>query len=298
VCLVSPDPVGPPWERDESWAAFRRFADDHGWSVAVLGTGDTWLPIYRASGMHDLYVGDEAVVDVNRFALEGGRHKSLRQAVNRVAKHGYTVTFHDPARADEALRAQVREVMSASRRGDVERGFSMTLGRLFDPADHGLLLAVCWGPDGAPAAFCQYVPAPGIDGFSLDLMRRDAGEHPNGLLDFVVVETIRHLRDRGLRRLSLNFATMRGVLAGEVGAGLVTRVERWALRRMSGSMQIESLWRFNAKFDPEWASRHVVYDAPEHIVPVAFAIARAESFWELPVIGRFLVPDEPGRRPA
>ena len=48
-----------------------------------------------------------------------------------------------------------------------------------------------------PVAFCQYVPAPGIAGYSLDLMRRDDGEHPNGLIDFVVVDTIEHLRDDG-----------------------------------------------------------------------------------------------------
>jgi lysylphosphatidylglycerol synthetase-like protein (DUF2156 family) len=123
-----------------------------------------------------------------------------------------------------------------------------------------------------------------------DSLRADGSPHPNGLLDFVVVETIRHLRDRGRRGLGLNFATMRAVVAGEAGAGAVQRAERWLLRRMSDSMQIESLWRFNAKYDPDWSPRYAVYDAPENILPAALAMARAESFWELPVVGRFFVP--------
>jgi lysylphosphatidylglycerol synthetase-like protein (DUF2156 family) len=317
VCLVSPDPIGPAAERDQVWTAFRAFVDAHGWSLAVLGAGEEWLPIYRTAGMHDLYVGDEAVVDVRRFSLEGGRNKSLRQAVNRVAKYGYTLTFHDPSSLTPELADQLRDVMTKSRRGEVERGFSMTLGRVFDPSDVGLLLAVCHGPPGpgdgagpqgsedgagpqgggdgggppgAPVAFCQYVPAPGIDGYSLDLMRRDQGEHPNGLIDFIVAGTIDELRRRGQRGLGLNFATMRAVLAGEAGDSLTQRVEAWLLRRMSDSMQIESLWKFNAKFEPDWQPRYAVYDAPEHLLPVAMAIARAESFWELPVIGRFLQP--------
>ena len=145
------------------------------------------------------------------------------------------------------------------------------------------------------------MPAPGIDGYSLDLMRRDDGDHPNGLLDFVVVETIRHLKERGMKGLGLNFATMRAVLAGESGDSLTQRVERWLLKRMSGSMQIESLWRFNAKFDPDWQPRYAVYDAAEHALAAAIAVAKAESFWELPIIGRFLKPDagaEPEKVPA
>jgi len=294
VCLVSPDPIGPESERSSAWDAFRRLAYSQGWSLGVLGAGESWLPIYRASGMRDMYVGDEAVLDVRVLDLSGGKNKGLRQAVNRVAKYGYTISFHDPARLDPDLRAGVAAVMTQSRQGDVERGFSMTLGRIFDAQDRGLLLAVASDPSGKPVAFCQYVPAPGINGYSLDLMRRDEGEHPNGLIDFVVVETARHLKEQGMVGLGLNFATMRAVLAGEAGEGLTQRVERWALKRMSGSMQIESLWKFNAKFDPRWQPRFLVYDAAEHLLPIAMAMARAESFWELPLVGRFLVPSSAG----
>lgn len=323
VCLVSPDPIGPAAERVAAWQAFRRYVDGHGWALGGLGAGEEWLPIYRSTGMHDLYVGDEAIVRVNRFSLEGGRFKGLRQAVNRIAKYGYTITFHDPAHIDPELRDALADVMTRSRRGDVERGFSMTLGRVFDPEDLGLLLAVVHAPApgendsepggggggasaangngaggkpasrGFPVAFCQYVPAPGIGGFSLDLMRRDNGEHPNGLIDFAVVETIRELQRRGAEGLGLNFATMRAVLAGEAGEGVSQRVQAWVLRRMGDSMQIESLWKFNAKFDPDWQPRYAIYDAPENMLSVAIAVARAESFWELPVIGRFLVPPAP-----
>ncbi len=298
VCLVSPDPIGPGAERARAWDRFCRFADSRGWCVAVLGAGDEWLETYRTAGMRDIYVGDEAIVDLSTFELDGGRSKGLRQAVNRIARNGYTVTFHDPGRCDPEVSAALREVMTKSRRGGRERGFSMTLGRLFDPEDVDLLIAVAHAPDGRPVAFCQYVPAPGIDGYSLDLMRRDDGEHPNGLLDFVIVSTIAHLRARGMRALGLNFATMRAVLAGEGEDCVRLRLTRWAVRRMSGSMQIESLWRFNAKYHPRWLGRHVVYRAPEHLPAVAVAIARAESFWELPVVGRFLAGERSRERPA
>ena len=292
ICLVSPDPIGPLAEQEQVWAAFRRFADDRGWVVTVMGAGEHWLPIYRATGMHDIYIGDEAVVDVQEFSLAGGHMKGLRQAHNRVAKYGYTVSFHDPARLDRGTAEQLAGLMSQGRRGEFERGFSMVLGRIFDPRDENLILCMVTGPDGTPAAMCQFVPARGIGGYSLDLMRRDRGEHPNGLIDFALVSTIEHLRNLGCQGISLNFAALRSVLEGVNGDGPTQRVERWALKKMSSFLQIETLWRFNAKYGPDWLPRYVVYDAAEHLVPVVLAIVRAESLSEVPVIGRMIAASE------
>ena len=288
VCLISPDPIGPDNEREQVWGAFRAFADSHGWTTAVMGAGASWLPIYRDSGMHNIYLGDEAVVRLQEFSLAGKHMKGLRQAHNRIKKYGYTATFHDPSHIDPGLTEELTSLMRLSRQGEHERGFSMMLGRVFDPRDAGLLLTVVRAPDGSASAMCQFVPATGINGFSLDLMRRDPGDHPNGLLDFALCSTIEHLAARGFEGLSLNFAAMRSTLAGEKGDGTVQRAERWFLKRLSNFAQIESLWKFNAKYEPEWLPRYVVFDTAEHLVPVVMAILRAESLWEIPVLGRLL----------
>jgi lysylphosphatidylglycerol synthetase-like protein (DUF2156 family) len=288
VCLVSPDPIGPFTERAHVWDAFRRYVDRNGWGLGVMAASEAWLPTYQASGMRFLYIGDEAIVDPRTFSLDGGKMKGLRQAVNRVARYGYTVRFLDPARLSREDAARLVELMHKSRRGEQERGFSMMLGRLFDTRDTGLLLTLVEGPDGAPVAMCQFVPSTAIGGYSLDLMRRDREEHPNGLLDFALCSTLAHLKEMGMKGLSLNFAAMRSVLDGESGDGVTQRVERWALHRLSGILQIETLWRFNAKYEPTWLPRYIVFDSAEQFVPVVVQIMRAESLTEVPVIGRLL----------
>ncbi len=292
VCLVSPDPIGPPEERADTWADFCAFADANGWSVAVMAAGASWLPIYQAMGMRAIYLGDEAIVDCTTFTLDGGSMKSLRGAHNRVSKTGYTVEFVDPNHLDSRGRREVLELLPETRRGGMERGFSMTLSRVFDRDDTGLLLAIARDVEGRAQAVCQFVPSPEIDGWSLDLMRRRQGEAlPNGVIDFVIVETILHMRRLGLRGLGLNFSVLRAVVSGErgdsTGHGDSTwhSIERRVLARLSESAQIESLWRFNAKFHPEWQPRWVVVDAVEHVPAQGFAIADAESIWELPVLG-------------
>jgi lysyl-tRNA synthetase class 2 len=119
-------------------------------------------------------------------------------------------------------------------------------------------------------------------------MRRDPGDHPNGLLDFALCSTIAYLKEQGMKGLSLNFAAMRSILEGESGDGVTQRVERWAIRRLSGVLQIETLWRFNAKYEPRWLPRYIVFDSAEQFVPCAIQIMRAESLTEVPIIGRLL----------
>ena len=296
VALVSPDPIGPDTTKVQAWREFLTFASSKGWVVGVLGADQAWLAAYEETGMHSIYVGDEAIVALKSFNLAGKKNKGLRQAVGRIRKYGYTAEFYDPSHVSPQLSNGIMSVMTQSRKGAAERGFSMTLGRIFDPADKNLLLTVCKNSTGEVVGFCQWVPSPGIKGYSLDLMRRDLGAHPNGLTDFMIVSTIEYLLEQRYEHLSLNFATMRAVLSGEMDS-VTQRVEKWLLKRMSDSMQIESLWKFNAKFDPIWHPRYVVYDNAEHAPTIALAIARAEALWELPIIGRFLNPADTAPSP-
>ncbi len=296
VALISPDPIGPDAERAEVFGAFREFAEARGWTIGVMAAGEEWLGIYHAAGLHFMYLGDEAIVNCQTFSLVGHKMKGLRQACSRLARYGYTVEYFDPSKMDPARVTEIVDLISMLRRGGGERGFSMMLGRLFDPKDKGLLLTVVYGPDQRAAAVCQFVPSPGIRGYSLDIMRRDPGDHPNGLIDYALCSTIDHLREQGLIGLSLNFSAFRSVIEGEKD-GTFTRVERWALKRLSGILPIESLWSFNSKYHPAWLPRHLVYPAAESFVPVVAATLRAESITELPVLGRFLQND-PSNRPG
>ena len=288
VCLVSPDPVGPESEREDVWAEFMAYAQRSGWSVSVIGALPQWLPVYEASGLRSVYLGDEAIVDCQGFTLQGHSMKSLRGARNRVVRAGYSASFHDPAALDPELEAALKAMSADSRRGKVERGYSMTLSRLFDPADTGLLLTVARHSDGRVGGFIQWIPATDIDGWSLDVMRRSTeADTPNGITDFLILETIQHIASQGGQGLALNFAVLRTFVSGEQH-GVAVRVGRTLLHKVSDHAQIESLWKFNAKYDPKWRPRYVVLDSVEFMLTQGLVMAGAEGVNKIPVIGRYL----------
>ncbi len=304
VMLVSPDPIGPTQDRAEVWSDVMEMAQSNNWQPSVLAASQKWLGIYRASGLVDHYIGDEAIVDATRFNLKGKSMKSLRGAYNRMKKAGCRVECYQSMDAvSPELKTQLLALMTETRQGEAERGYSMTLSRIFDPRDEGLLLAVCFDAEDRPLAFNQYVPASEVDGYSLDLMRRtNDPEAPNGLTDFVIIETLQWMAERGLRGLGLNFATMRAVVAGESGDGPWTSLERNVLHRFSETLQIESLWHFNQKYEPMWNPRFVVTGPFLPLARSSLAIARAEAVTEIPVVGSLLKTRQPahsdGRAPS
>jgi lysyl-tRNA synthetase class 2 len=124
----------------------------------------------------------------------------------------------------------------------------------------------------------QLVPW-GADGLSLDLMRRDKAAQP-GLNDFLITETIKAASNLGVKRISLNFAVFRAALErGErIGAGPVLRAWRSVLIFMSKWFQIESLYKFNAKFCPVWQPRFFVFPSTKDAPRIALAALEAEAF--------------------
>src|SRR6266700_2488810 len=278
VMLASGDPIGDP----EAWpGAIHAFLDEaarHAWAPAVMGCGELGAEVWcREGGLTALELGDEAVVEVADFSLQGRAMRNVRQMVSRVARHGYCARIRRiadiPAEEIESLVLQA----DSWRGSETERGFSMALGRIGAPGDEQCVIATAT-EDGVLRAVLHFVPW-GPDGLSLDLMRRDRQSQP-GLNDFLIVETIKAAPELSVGRISLNFAVFRSALErGErIGAGPVLRAWRAILVFLSQWFQIESLYKFNAKFRPVWAPRFFVFPSTRDTPRIVIAALEAEAF--------------------
>ncbi len=293
VALAAGDPLGPREEWPRAARALLAEAALQGRIAAVLGCGEQAARVWAAAGLATLYLGDEAVLDLDRFSLQGRSVRIARQSWNRACRAGFTTLACRSGDLDPDTVVALRELSRRWRGEAAERGFSMALGRLFDPRDTGTLVVVARDAAGRPVGFLHFVPW-STDGASLDVMRRDR-DSPGYLGDFLIVEAARRLPELGVRRLSLNFSFLRAVVAAgaepEVPFGL--QAARWLLRRLSGPFQIETLYRFNKKFAPAWHPRYLAVEAPEELPRVAIAALRAEGL--LPAVPWHLARGRPRR---
>ncbi|WP_132432595.1 phosphatidylglycerol lysyltransferase domain-containing protein [Pseudonocardia endophytica] len=277
VALASGDPVGDVG----AWpGAIEAFVDNcvrNGWSPAVLGCSERGAVAWAKAGLDALELGDEAVLDAATFTLDGRPMRGVRQAVNRMQRAGHTATVRRLSDLGTDEREEVAARALRWRDGETERGFSMALSRVADPDDPDAVLVTA-DRDGTPCGLLQLVPW-GPDGLSLDVMLR-AADADNGVNELLIAELMAALPRLGVRRVSLNFAVFRSALErGErIGAGPVARSWARLLRLASRWWQIDSLYRFNAKFRPEWSPRYVMFPSVRELPRVMLAVLEAEGF--------------------
>jgi len=152
-----------------------------------------------------------------------------------------------------------------------ERGFTMAMDSLFTPEG---VLAIAEREDGSVGGFIQLVPVPASGGYSLATMRRRRAT-PNGLMEFLVVETIDWARVADVPELSLNFSVLGSVLRDAVSRP--RRFLRFLLLRFDRLFQIERLHSFNRKFMPEWRPRYICCERWSELPAVGVAYLHAES---------------------
>nr|WP_246199285.1 bifunctional lysylphosphatidylglycerol synthetase/lysine--tRNA ligase LysX [Actinomadura syzygii] len=284
VSLASGDPLGDPESWDQAIEAWLAECREHAWIPGAVSVGERAAHIYRRHGFDALELGDEAIIDLTDFNLDGREMRQVRQAVRRVERAGYSVRIRRHSQIPAWEMAKLIRSADAWRGDDTERGFSMALGRLGDPTDGRCVMVEAFDAEGELRGLLSFVPW-GRTGLSLDLMRRDRLAE-NGLNEYMVAKLAEKAAAVGAQQLSLNFAMLRKAFAqgSSIGAGPVARLYYRFLSFASKFWQLESLYLANSKYLPHWRPRYVCYTHSRDVLRLGLAYARAEGF--LPNLNR------------
>jgi len=274
VMLISGDPVGPSAALPGLVTKAIVFAERRGLKLAASGVSEPLVPLWRQAGLRALYIGDEAIVETGSFSLEGRAIRKVRQSVARLEKSGYSAELVELSGLDERTLCELEGVTKHWLAGACERGFAMSMDSLRTEREAGGVVLLARDSESRIRGFLHLVPSYGRSAMSLSSMRRDR-ETPNGLMEFLIVRAIETLRERGVEEVSLNFAAFARVMHGPRG-----RLERTAGKLVAlGNpfFQIESLYRFNAKFFPRWEPRYLLYEGALGLPRAGLAVMWAEG---------------------
>jgi phosphatidylglycerol lysyltransferase len=303
VALALGDPIGPLEEREQVLRAFVAYCRKQDWQVALYQTTPGVTQLCRRFGLHAYKIGEDAIVDITRFTLQGRVGAPVRHAVARARRGGLTVRIFQGEALPEVVFAGMKRISAAwlhTQKATVQFGYSM--GRFPIDWSPELLTAVALGPDGAVQAYVTWTPLYAGNGWSLDNMRRGRGTEP-GAIELLVAECIAWARQHGFTRVTVGLVPLAGLgaapgespeaanpasgsvgaegfqgVAGPADAPSVSLLERSAAylhRRGLLLGNYRSLHAFKDKFQPRWEARYLVVDEVSALPRVLSALGVA-----------------------
>jgi phosphatidylglycerol lysyltransferase len=267
--VVLGDPVGPEGEIEGIIRGFMAMCRENDWGLAFHQTLPDFIGCYERLGFKKLKIGDDAIVDLTAFSLEGKAGKALRHEVNKLEQSGVHTVYHAPPLPADIVQ-QAKAVSDDWLRIEGRRERRFTLG-LFDP-EYVRSTPLCAVVDarGKMQAFANIIRSYHQGEATIDLMRRRS-DAPYGVMDYLFVKLFVQCKEKGYATFSLGMAPMSGFQDHE-NPSREERAIHYFFQHMNFLFSYRGLRFYKAKFASRWEPRYVVYqnaiDLARHAVAI------------------------------
>ena len=275
--VVLGDPVGPGSEIEPIIQQFIEYCTNNDWRVAFHQTLPDFLPVYKKLGFRKIKIGDDAIVDLTTFNLEGKEAKKLRHAVNQLEKRGIRLARYDPPLSTEVM-SQLQQVSDAWLQIPGRRERTFTLGLFEYNYVRSTAVYAAVDPSGKILAFMNSIPSFCKGEATIDLMRHLPDAAP-GIMDFLFIKVFFARKEEGFQRFSLGMAPMAGFGEHEE-ASAEERAVHYFMQQLHFLFSYQGLLHYKSKFATIWEPRYTIYRNVLNLPRVARAISEVSEIRE------------------
>jgi phosphatidylglycerol lysyltransferase len=221
------------------------------------------LPVYLEKKKKSMLLGQEAVIDLETFSLDGGHHKSLRNAIHRIKERGYKASVHQPPVKDgilQKLKSVSDDWLSDTGRNEIIFSQGMFT---WDELKKQTVITV-ENAEEKVIAFLNIVPDYAPSEATYDLMRKTA-DAPNGIMDFILIELFGYLKSQQFRFVNLGFAPMSGLDDAQTFG---EKSMKFAYEKIRSFSHYKGMREFKDKFGPQWFNKYLIYDFDYDLIQV------------------------------
>lgn len=212
------------------------------------------LSLFHSLYKKSLFIGQEGVVDLTTFSLEGGAKKSLRNAISKVKEKGFRTVTHDAPIKDgllQKIKAVSDEWLISTGRSEI----IFSQGQFDWEELKTQTIITVENSEEKIVAFLNVIPDYVKGEGTYDLIRK-TNDAPNGIMDFILVELFTYLKSQGCTSVNLGLAAMSGI---EEANTFPEKSMKFAYERIKYFSHYKGLRDFKEKFSPIWYNKYLVY---------------------------------------
>ncbi|WP_316738901.1 phosphatidylglycerol lysyltransferase domain-containing protein [Pedobacter aquatilis] len=267
--LVLEDPVAE--NQEDKVAMIKKFEErcqENGFIAAYYRVPEESLGFYKSIGKKFIPIGEEAVLNLTAFTIEGGKMKTTRSAINRLSGEGFTFKVYEGPQKEGFLQ-KLQTVSDNWLRDLNQKEVAFTQG-IFDKSilKNQTILTI-EDEEEKVYAFLNIVPdyAPGEATY--DLIRKET-DAPNGVLDMLLAKTFLYLKEEGYTSVNMGLAPLSGI----DGIDLTQKTIKYAYENLKAFAQFKGLRKYKEKFYPSWNKKYLIYSHNYHLLQVPNALKR------------------------
>lgn len=264
--LVLENPVCADNALIKTVTSFDAYCLKNGLRSAYYRIPESNKSLYEKMGKKTFPIGEEAVVNIENWTLEGSDKSGMRNAINRLTKLGYTFQVNEQPQKDaflQQLKASSNDWLKDTERSEIV--FSQ--GLFCEKELKNQVILSLNNPEGKVVGFINLIPDYTDGEANFDLMRKTE-DAPNGSMDFLFAKMFDYLKAVGFKKCNMGMVPMSGIDTPE---NVQERVIKLAYEKIKHFQHYKSLREYKEKFNPEWQMMYLVYSAPFDLIylPVA-----------------------------
>ncbi len=233
---------------------FDTFCFENGLKSIFYRVPEESLPMYKSLKKKNLFIGQEGVVDLTTFTLEGGSKKSLRNGLRKISEIGLKSTIYEAPIKDGLL--QKLQSVSDEWLMDTERSEIIFSQGMFDLEElKQQTIITVQNSEEKIIAFLNVIPDYAKGEGTYDLIRKTK-DAPNGIMDFMLIELFNYLKSKNFEAVNLGLAPMSGIDDPQT---FPEKSMKYAYEKIKSFAHYKGLRDFKEKFSPNWKNEYLIY---------------------------------------
>jgi phosphatidylglycerol lysyltransferase len=270
--MVLEDPVAEnDLVRKAMVESFERFCQENGFISAYYRVPESSLDFYTSIRRKAIPIGEEAVLNLTTFTMDGGKMKTTRSAVNRLTAEGFELKVYQ-APIKEGLLQKLEQVSEDWLKDLNQKEVAFTQGVFDTTILKEQTILTIEDQEEKVYAFLNLVPdyAPGEATY--DLIRK-IDEAPNGVLDMLLAKTFLYLKAEGFSSVNMGLAP----LSGMEDVNVTQKTIKYAYENFKMFGQFKGLRKYKDKFFPRWEKKYLIYSHNYHLLQAPRALKRVSE---------------------
>ena len=262
VVLQNPVAANPD-EFKKCIIEFDKFCYECGLKSIYYRVQDKDMAVYQSLHKKHFFIGQEGILNLAEFNLEGNSKKSLRNAMNKITENGFQSTIYQPPIKDGIL--QKLEAVSNEWLADTERKEIVFSQGLFNAEElKNQTIITVENKEEKIVAFLNIIPDSVQGESTYDLIRKTKNA-PNGVMDFILIALFNHLREQNYTAVNLGLVPMSGIKNPKT---IQEKSMKFAYERMKAFSHHKGLRNFKEKFSPTWHNQYVVFSDDYDLIQI------------------------------